>query len=208
MPGKVTLYTMVVVTVLAGLLLAAIHGHAPHKLSDWLAPVGPAVTVAGILLWLWDRWVWRWPWVNKLAGRPNLHGTWHGDLVSDWVDRTTGTRIPPDPNVFLVVRQRYWRIAARLLTKESSSASAIANFEVAPDGVQQLRWVYMNTPRPEVRHRSDLHYGTAVLTAPRDPKGLQGEYFTDRKTGGELRFHTRYKELIETHADGMALLGL
>jgi hypothetical protein len=186
---------------------AVIHGHAPHKAADWLAPIGPAVTVAGVGLWIFDRYAWRWPGVRRLVGRPVLQGTWHGELASDYQNPETGERIPVDTDVFLVVRQRFWQVTARLLTHESESASSLANFTVGADGVRQLVWVYTNIPRTEVRDRSPIHHGAVVLGAPRDTAhGLEGEYFTDRKTRGELRFLRCYKALIESHGAGRTLV--
>jgi hypothetical protein len=207
MPPKPALYTTAALVVVVLLGLTAMRGHAPQSASEWLSPIGPAVTVAATGLWLFDRVIWRWPGIRRLHGRPVLHGTWHGGLASDWVDPKTNQRIPPDPNVFLVVRQRFWHVTVRLLTKESSSSSMLANIKADPDGVHQLIYVYANTPRPDVRHRSELHYGAVVLGAPRDAnQGVEGHYFTDRNTRGEMRFHTRFKRLVETHTAGMALL--
>ena len=208
MPGKVVLYVMAALAVATLVVLSAIHGHAPHTAADWLAPIGPAVSVAGLGLWLFDRYAWRWPGVRRLVGRPVLHGTWHGELASDYETDETGERIPVDSDVFLVIRQWFWQVTVRLLTRESDSASSLANFTISPDGVQQLVWVYTNTPRTEVRDRSPIHHGGVVISAPRDPTyGLEGAYFTDRKTRGELRFSQRYKTLIESHMGGRALVG-
>jgi hypothetical protein len=206
MPGKVLLYAMAGLTVAVLFVLSLVHGHAPHQASDWLAPIGPAVTVAGVGVWLFDRYLWRWPGICRLVRRPLLHGTWHGELESDWVNPETSQRVPVDPDVFLVVRQRFWQLSARLLTRESSSASTLASLTTGPDGVQQFLWVYTNVPRVAVRERSEIHRGAVVLSAPQQPDRLEGEYFTDRKTRGELRLTSRYKKLIETHAEGLALL--
>lgn len=205
MPGKVLLYGMAGLTIAVLALLSLVHGHPPHKASDWLAPIGPAVTVAGIALWLFDHYLWRWPGICKLVRRPVLNGTWHGELESDWVNPETGEQVPIDTEVFLVIRQRFWQLSARLLTRESSSASALASLTSGPDGVQQFLWVYTNVPRVAVRDRSEIHRGTVVLSVSRQPDRLEGEYFTDRRTRGELRLISRYTKLIETHAEGLAL---
>jgi SMODS-associating 2TM, beta-strand rich effector domain len=207
MPPKTVLQVVAFLVAAAFAVFAATRGHAPASVAEWLAPVAPAVTVAGVGLWVFDRYLWRWRGVSRLVGRPVLHGTWHGQLASSWVDPDTKTRIPSDPDVFLVVRQRYWQVVVRLLTKESSSASMLADLTRQDDGVHQLVYVYANTPRPEVRHRSALHYGAVVLTAPLDPKeGLEGEYFTGRSTTGELRFQRHFSSLIESHSAGRKLV--
>lgn len=166
-----------------------------------------SVTVAYAGLWLFDRWLWRLPLIRGIHGQPLLHGTWHGQLASDWVDPETGQGVAPDPDVFLVLRQTYWQVSARLLTKESKSKSVSASLARSPDGVCQLLYLYRNVPGAAVRHRSELHYGSVVLDTPGDrAAGLEGHYFTDRKTLGSLRFHKHFDEVIETYHQGMALL--
>src|SRR4051794_39187360 len=98
--------------ILAATFLA--RGHFPQTLSEWIAPVGPAVTVAGLLLLAFNRWIWHFPGIRKLHGRPVLRGTWHGELASQWMDPETSRRVPPDPDVFLVVRQTFWTVSVRL----------------------------------------------------------------------------------------------
>ena len=105
------------------------------------------------------------------------------------------------------MRQRFWRVSIRLLTRESASSSLVANFKADADGVHQLIYVYANTPRPGVRDRSEVHYGAVVLGAPRNPnEALEGHYFTDRKTRGEMCFRRRFNTLVETHAAGRELV--
>jgi hypothetical protein len=206
MPPRVALQTVAALVVLTLVAFTAWRG-APDTAAEWMAPIGPAVALAGAGLWAFDRYVWRWRGVRKPVGRPVLDGTWHGELASDWVNPATGEGVPPDSNVFLVVRQRYWSMTVRMLTKESSSASLRADLTKYDDGVHQLVYLYGNTPRQQFRHRSELHYGAAVLTAPKNHEdGIEGHYFTDRKTCGEMRFHTRYSTHAETHAAALRLL--
>jgi hypothetical protein len=202
MPSKNIFYFVAGLVVVVMIAYSAIHGHPPEHASEWLAPIGPAVTASAILLWLFDRFVWRWPLICKMAKRPMIHGTWHGELVSDARDEVTGVQVPVDSDVYLVIRQRFWSVSARLLTKDSVSLSLTASFEADSDGVQQLLYVYRATPRPAVQLKSKMHLGAVVLDTPRDGNHLQGRYFTDRKSGGELRFSRRLKLLVETHAAG------
>jgi len=207
MPSKVVLQATAFTVVVAALIMSAIRGSAPDTLSEWLAPVGPAVVAAGAGLWLFDRHAWRWPGLRRLVGRPLLHGTWHGTLASRWVNPDTNEGIAPDPSVFLVVRQRYWSVTVRQLTRESGSASIRADLYCNPDRVWQLVYLYSNVPRAEFRHRSEIHYGAAVLTAPGNGEAVAGHYFTDRNTMGDMTFPRHFAALVETHDGGMRLLG-
>ncbi len=188
-------------------LYGAVRQTTPDSLSEWASPIGPAVTVAVVVLFLFDRYLWRLPGVRHLTGLPLLHGSWHGSLTTSWVDPETGKVKPPDENVFLVIRQRFWGLTVRMLTSESRSASLQANLVRDEDGVHRLVYLYDNTPRPEVRHRSQIHYGATVLHAPKNAhnEGLEGSYFTDRDTVGEMHFRTRYRKLVETHSAALNL---
>lgn len=206
MPARTALY-VVSALVVAGLLLdSAIRGHSPQAVSEWLAPIGPAVTVAAAALWIFDRWAWRQPGIRRLSGRPLLHGSWHGELVSDWVNPATGKRVDPDLDVYLVVRQRFWSVSVRLFTNESTSRSLFAELTADDDGVCQLLYIYDNRPESEVRFRSEPHFGAVVLTAPQNRNdGIIGQYFSDRKTRGDMRFHVHFPQLVESYSAGKAL---
>lgn len=207
MPARTALYVVSALVVAALLLSSAIRGHSPQTASEWLAPIGPAVTMAAVGLWVFDRWAWRQLGVRWLVGRPVLHGTWHGELVSDWIDPETNEETAPDTEVFLVIRQHFWSISARLITNESKSSSLFAELTADSDGVCHLVYVYVNKPKAGVQHRSKSHYGAAVLTAPQNSgDGIEGEYFTDRKTKGDMRFQTHFPKLVESYAAALGLL--
>lgn len=209
MPPRPAIYTIVAVAILTLFGYSAVRGHTPATPSEWLAPLGPAVTIAALTLIAFNRWVWRWPGVRKLHGRPLLHGTWHGHVASSWSAGGQDPRGAATASVFLVIRQKFWDVSVRLITAESSSRSLIAGVTRGPDGVCELIYVYGSTPQAGVRERSAPHHGSSVLTAPSDPsEGLHGQYFTDRNTTGDMHFPDRYKKLIESYAAGEELIGL
>src|ERR671912_251959 len=37
--------------------------------------------IFGISLWLFDRFLWRWPLISRVSGIPDLEGTWTGTLT-------------------------------------------------------------------------------------------------------------------------------
>lgn len=209
MPAQIVVRVVVATAVAFVALVALARGSVPDNLAEWLAPIAPATLAAWLGLLAFDKWVWRFRFIPKMTGRPNLHGTWHGSLHSQWVNPRTGERIGPDDNVFIVIRQRFWSVTVQLLTKESSSGSLVADL-VRTDGGVKLCYLYRNTPRDAVRDRSEIHLGAVVLEAPMDTRhGFTGSYFTDRNpsmTRGELHMTERYKTLVETHRAGVALV--
>lgn len=52
----------------------------------------------------------------------------------------------------------------------------------------QLTYCYLNVPQANVRERSAMHYGTAMLCVE-NPEELKGQYFSDRKTTGDMKFY-------------------
>lgn len=206
MPARAGLYVVAVLVVVGLVLESLARGHSPGSVADWFGPIGPAVTVGVAGLWVFDRWGWRQPGIRSLLTRPVLHGTWDGELASSWVNPETGKKLEPDPAVFLVIRQRFWSVSVRLLTKESKSMSLFAELTSGQDGVCQLLYIYANQPEAEVEHRSKAHYGAVVLNAPRNrDDGIEGQYFTGRKTIGDMRFRIHYSQLVETYGAALAL---
>lgn len=175
--------------------------------SGLYAPLGAAGSAAGLFVLLYDHYLWRAPLVGwRISGRPDLRGTWRGTLASNWKDPETGKQIDPDPEVYLVVRQTFWAIGAVLMTKESKSCSTTATVE--DDGCGQFQFVaqYRNTPRASVRPRSEVHHGSFKLdVAGRPVDRLEGYYWTDRSTMGELEFDSHSMRAVDSfkHAHGL-----
>jgi hypothetical protein len=71
-------------------------------------------------------------------------------------------------------------------TTESTSNSKHVQLAKLPDDRWRLTWSYENTPRSGVRDRSGLHNGFAEALLGGNGDSLDGEYFTDRLTRGEL----------------------
>jgi hypothetical protein len=58
-------------------------------------------------------------------------------------------------------------------------------------------------PGPRSGTGAKFTTGAVTLSAPGDlAQGLEGHYFTDRKTVGTMRFDQRYAKLVETHPAG------
>jgi hypothetical protein len=155
----------------------------------------------------YDHFLWRLPKIGFLISkRPDLRGTWKGSLASHWISPETQQRIPPDPEVYMVIRQTYWSVNATLITKESKSCSTTALVE--DDGCEQYQLValYRNTPRAAVRDRSQVHHGAFKLDVGGRPPGrLEGYYWTDRNTMGELEFEAHDKRTVATYTDAQDL---
>lgn len=164
-----------------GLLVLA--GTVPASRALWV-PFGSVVTLAGALVWLFDKWLWSWPPFTWLARRADLRGTWRGKLVSEWIDPKTGAALPAIP-AFMSVTQSASTLYLRQFTGESSSVTVAASIVKDADGAESVAVVYRNDPKSNVRARSPIHFGGMRLNVTGDD-ALAGDYWTDRNTRGHL----------------------
>ncbi len=157
-----------------------------------------AATVGGLFLVLWDRCLWHlWPFYPYFDNKPDMRGTWQGLLHSNYHKPETGER-RINVESYLVIRQTYSKIDVRYFSGESGSVSLSANLFADSEGLFTLACTYRNTPRISVRERSPIGYGGMLLSVRGKPiHRIDGEYWTDRKTKGEMEFTARSEKLAE-----------
>ncbi len=168
----------------------------------WIAikQIPKAISIYVVMGIIFNKWVWRWPilqgWLIKC---PNLQGTWKGYLKSDWINPETGKGIDPIP-VVLVIRQTFSTIKCTLMTKESTSYSTTADITLVPSSEDlSLTYNYTNRSKAIIRDRSPIHDGASILKIIKNPKRvLEGEYWTSRKTRGEMHLEFSSKVLSES----------
>lgn len=138
-----------------------------------------------IVIWLlFIKWGWKckvfYPW---LVPFPDLSGDWSGTIKSNWKEK----ELEPIPTE-VSITQTFFNIQVRIKTGESRSYSIGASFDIDKErGFQQLFYSYLNTPKPGVRERSEIHYGSTLLNFEGfNVTKMDGEYWTSRETTGEI----------------------
>lgn len=138
-----------------------------------------------IFIWMiFIAWAWKWkffyPW---LVPFPDLSGEWKGTIKSNWKEK----ELDPIP-IEVSISQNFFTIQIRIKTNESKSYSISASFDIDKErGFQQLVYSYLNTPKSGVRERSEIHYGSTILNFEGcKVTKMDGEYWTDRETTGEV----------------------
>lgn len=162
-----------------------------------LKKIPEAVALYSVSHVVFTTWAWRFPFFQDwLVPYPDLQGTWEGTLESTWVNPQTGRRLGP-VRVVLVIRQSFSSISCAMYSQESSSHSSAAQISADEEsGVLSISYTYTNKPKAVVRDRSEIHDGAAMLRiigAP--PRTLEGEYWTGRKTTGDVRLAFKSREL-------------
>lgn len=124
---------------------------------------------------LYERKLWRY---NPLESTPKLSKKYTGTLVSSYDNIKR--------EATLEIKQTLFTIRITLTTNESKSKSLSATIEEIL-GEKQLVYCYLNTPEAIFRDRSEIHFGTAILCVDK-PEKIMGQYYTDRKTVGDMYF--------------------
>ena len=144
---------------------------------------GETISVAVIFTAFYEQKLWRYnPWETT----PKLHAKYVGTFTSNYDSIVReGT---------LDIKQTLSTVSVIFTTKESKSRPLSASIDEIM-GEMQLTYCYINQPKSEFRHRSEIHFGTAMLTISEDGS-LKGQHFTDRKTRGDMEFWADEKSLM------------
>lgn len=150
-----------------------------------ISDIFKTISINAFIWLIFVKWAWKWkifyPW---LVPFPNLSGEWQGFLKSNWKEKS----LDPIPTE-VKISQTFFNVQVIIKTGESRSHSTGASFDIDKDrGLQQLFYSYINTPKSSVRNRSEIHYGTTLLTFDGfKVTEMEGEYWTDRETTGEIK---------------------
>ena len=152
--------------------------------------------LGGAASMLWRR-IWRWFPVLETKIFPDLNGTWAGTLVSTWADPKTKQSQSPI-NATIYIRQSLFSTSVQLRTPESRSWSTRCLLEADREGqIARVWYSYDNRPKAQVLHQSPRHEGVAWLEMDlsADPNRLVGQYYTHRRTTGDMDFHRRSRSI-------------
>lgn len=150
-----------------------------------LSQISTTISI-NIVIWLiFIKRAWKlklfYPW---LVPFPNISGEWEGVIISNEKE----VQLDPIP-IQVSISQSFFNVQVKIRTGESKSYSLGASFDIDRErGIQQLIYSYLNTPRPGVRDRSEIHYGSTILCfTGYTIKEMEGEYWTTRETTGEIK---------------------
>jgi hypothetical protein len=171
----------------------------------WLKYYAVAVLAVTVAYSAWENFLWRTVIAQRIPGVPrSVRGTWRGTLTSLWEDSATG-RAPDPKTVYLVVRQSASSAHVTLFSDETTSRSSLAKLTETGGGAS-LDYLYLDIPRPALRRRSSIHHGSGSLqVVGRPARSMNGCYWTDRESKGEVQFTVRCRGLAEDYPSASAL---
>ena len=136
---------------------------------------GEAISIGVIITGVYEKFLWKF---NPFESTPKLFKNYKGYIKSSYDGKTR--------EASLEIHQTLLSVYVILITGESKSKSISASINEIL-GENQLTYCYLNTPKSEFRQKSEIHYGTATLSISK-PQKLDGQYYTDRKTIGDMYF--------------------
>lgn len=169
------------------------------KAKDFFSLVPKVASIDLLLIAIFIKWGWKFKiFRGWLVPFPNLNGTWLGSIYSDWVNPETGAKPEPIP-VMLTINQSFFHVSCVMHTEEMRSNSYAEGFMIDSDRqIKQIAYSYTSRPRLSLTERSIPHDGTSVFQIIEKPAlKLNGRYWTERLTKGEISLEFHSKELLE-----------
>lgn len=165
--------------------------------SDFFRPFSVIVCVLSILLLVFDRWLWRLRiFQGWFVSRPDLEGTWQVEIRPTWSD--SDDRLDR-VEAYMAIRQTLSTINMRQMTEESSSELLASEIVLSADKTYKLFGIYRNEPKLSVREQNPIHNGGLMLQVQGSPPDrLEGHYWTDRKSGGEMILREHHEKVFES----------
>lgn len=158
-------------------------GHiGDYSVSHLWSDLSSSISITAIFAFAFERWLWKLPIFQRwLVPFPSLAGEWQGTISYNW-NNTDNSK-----DINLTIRQTFLRIQIIIETDESKSRSICGSFDIEKmRGRQHLIYSYLNEPNATVRDRSQIHYGTAMFEFNDTGDTLNGTYWTDRKSVGDM----------------------
>lgn len=198
---KTTLLVIVGMSVIVGAVLIWLSDIQTVTFMIALKLVPKVVSIDVMIIGVFASYLWKLGiFRGWLVQVPDLNGTWKGFIHSTWVNPDTGKRTDPIPTA-LTIKQSFFKISCVMRTGEMTSRSTIADFIIDGDNqVKQLSYTYDSNPLQSVKDRSPQHFGTIRFDIIQGkPMKLKGEYWTGRKTTGEVELTYWKKKLLDEY---------
>jgi hypothetical protein len=130
--------------------------------ADVVTAFAYVVANLSALLFCWNLWLWSCPVIRQLSRRPKLKGTWKGLIQTDYPDSQTGKKAEPI-DVYVVIRQTFCTLDARLFSRESNSVSLCATLLSDTENIYRIAVTYLNTPTTLNVDKSPISHGGKVV---------------------------------------------
>jgi hypothetical protein len=165
------------------------------------------LVIFGISLWIFDRFLWRWPLISRVSGIPDLEGTWKGTLSRTWVEKVKEEQVEKH-EVRCFITQTWRKIDLVLIDFGPEGPTRVGTTRIVGMFVENpqdiyVRFVYAARQTTMLRHLDDVNVmpseGAGILRLRRWSEGrfwqrrgkkrrvyLQGTYHSDKMRRGDI----------------------
>lgn len=194
---------VIAVTAITWVATAKIFG-LPATFWEAIIPFFTAVTVTGVFLLFYDKFLWRTYAVRQwIAQLPDLQGVWKVTIIpvesDDHSEQSFDTVIG-----YAQFDQTAFSLSVRLYTEDSRSVTLA--YSITEESLTQFRLVVVYENRPRVKEQArdgTIHNGSAIYEfRGYRPQKLVGKYWTEKPTWGEVELSDRRRGEIESYEAG------
>ena len=202
---KYFLYLIVGISFITFFILLWIKNVETINLEAVVDLLPTVITVDVVFLGVFSKYLWKIKLLRDwLVPFPNLNGTWKGHINTTWDDPLTKQR-PESIPAILTIKQSFFNVSCVMRTAEMTSRSIVSDFVLDKENqVKRLFYSYDSNPIQTVKERSPQHCGTVVFDIVENSKiVLKGEYWTGRKTTGDIELTFWKKEHLDYYSSLM-----
>jgi hypothetical protein len=154
----------------------------------WASPPIDTMAFYGLFYALFDRYLWKWPWVYKLRVTkiPDLSGIWRGHVNPTPVDGVSAGLVAKI-EIEVSIQQTWSTLFIVSRTPSSRSHSLSGSFVTSHECT--LSYEYLNEPSAQAVDTMHAHRGMARLSVDGTYTTLEGEYYSgrDRQSLGTIQ---------------------
>lgn len=154
----------------------------PETPYEWVGYASKAISLGLIVMAVYENVLWRW---NPFEKTPKIFGEYSAKLE---YESNTGFQ---KKKIKIIIKQSLLNTSIKIITNEITSNSITSNF-VYENGEYVLYYTYITNPRSRYSANNPIQYGTCRMTIQSDGL-LVGNYWTTRKTKGDITFKEKLK---------------
>ena len=179
---------LILISVLSSIALAILYLKCLNQTFDLKNVMKASSASLTLISAFWTgyfTWFWKWPLLKKIFYRPNVNGTWSGQIFSDWIDTNTGKETAPK-DFYVVIRQSFLRIHLTTFTESFVGVSYSENFNLSKEkGLKHISYLYRKDT--SITTSGNDHDGGAEIRLIESlTNELKGRYWTSQKTNGKI----------------------
>lgn len=136
--------------------------------------------IFGIYYYLFENFIWKWRYINKLIGIPNINGKYKGTLESSFRIEGSNEKTPP-MKMILTVKQNFDKIkfTCEFPDTPSASESSMGALMLFEDNMAKFIFAYTNQST-DIFIENDQHNGMNTLIFDLSNGSVRGTYFNGR----------------------------